>query len=192
MTIREYAKSRNISYEAARKQIARYRETLSDHITTKNRVSILDDFAVEFLDQRRRESPISVIHVEESEVIQALRDQLDALKSELMTTQKQVIDLQKENQKMLSSQVKYDLLAASNTEKQSIIDSLRDDVKNARQETEEARKEEKIARQAVDVIRDQRDEAKKEADDARRERDEAINEAKSYRKSIFGFYRKVR
>ena len=191
-TIREYAKRKGVSYEAIRKQIARYREDLDGHITTKRQTKYLDDFAVSFLDDRRRDSPIIVYNQERSEEVQLLKDQVESLRNELMTTQKRVIDLQSENQLMIEAKIKYDLLLESNTEKQTTIDALRGDLK-------EAKNEANIARQAVDALRDQRDDARretdaarKEAEEIRRERDEAREEAKSYRKSIFGFYRKTK
>ena len=192
MTIKQYAREKGVSYEAIRKQIAHYRDYLDDHIQMKNRTMILDDFAVEFLDGKRRENPIIVVAEDERERVERMREEIDALKNELMTTQKRVIELQSENQLMLEAKTKYDLLLESNTEKQTTIDALREDLKEAKDDA-------KIARQAVDALRDQRDDARKEtdaarkeADEIRRERDAALDEAKSYRKSIFGFYRKTK
>lgn len=184
-TIRDYAREHNVSYEAIRKQIAKSREDLEGHIITKGKTKYLDDFAVEYLDQRRKESPVSVVHWEETEVVRALRDQIDALKNELMTTQKRVIELQSDNQLMIEAKTKYDLLLESSNEKSATIESLREDLTDARKERDEARAD-------ADQIRKEADQAKERSEKLKRERDAASKEAKSYKKSIFGLYRKIR
>lgn len=178
MTIKEYAKNHGISYEAVRKQIARYKKDLAGHITTHGQTKYIDDYAVEFLDKRRRTNPVVLFHESERAEVDLLRDQVEALKNELMTTQKRVIELQSENQLMLEAKVKYDLLLESSNEKSATIDTLREDLKVARRDTDQAREDLKTARADADQIR--------------KERDEAQADARSYQKSIFGLYRKVR
>ena len=163
MTIKEYAKTHGISYEAVRKQLTRYCDELRGHITTNGQTKYLDDYAIEFLDQRRRSNPVVVLRQGEREETDLLREQIEALRNELMTTQKRVIELQSENQLMLEAKVKYELLVESNEEKKTTIEALREDLKSARDD----------------------------ADQIRKERDAAQADAKSYRKSIFGFYRKI-
>ena len=43
ITIRDYAKENNVSYEAIRKQIKRYEDELNGHIIKQNRTQFLDD-----------------------------------------------------------------------------------------------------------------------------------------------------
>lgn len=60
-TIREYANEKKITYEAVRLQVAKYRDSaLKDHIFTVGRTQLLDDYAVEFLDQHRRNAVMVV------------------------------------------------------------------------------------------------------------------------------------
>lgn len=198
-TIRDYARDHRVSYEAIRSQVSRYREDLDGHIITKGRTKYLDDFAVEFLNSKRKDDPVSVVTVEKSEIIDSLRDQIEALKNELMTTQKRVIELQSENQKMIEAKIKYDLLLESSNEKQTLIEGLREDLKDAKKETDaakrdadQARDDLKSARADADQIRKQADEAREKSEKLKKERDAAAKEAKSYKKSIFGFYRKVK
>ena len=198
-TIRDYARDHRVSYEAIRSQVSRYREDLDGHIITKGRTKYLDDFAVEFLNSKRKDDPVSVVTVEKSEIIDSLRDQIEALKNELMTTQKRVIELQSDNQLMLEAKIKYDLLLESSNEKQALIDGLREDLKStrdaeqsAKQETDEAKRDADQARADAEQIRKEIDETRKDSEKLKSERDEAIKEAKSYRKSIFGLYRKVK
>ena len=58
VTIKQFADSQGISYEAVRKQLHKYSEELSGHVIRKGRTQYLDEKAVEFLKERRRESPI--------------------------------------------------------------------------------------------------------------------------------------
>ena len=184
-TIRDYAKDHHVSYEAIRSQVSRYRKDLDGHIVTKGRTKYLDDFAVTFLDGKRKDDPVSVVMMERSEVVDALRDQIDALKNELMTTQKRVIELQSENQLMLEAKTKYDLLLESSAEKTATIESLREDLKDARRERDAAQSQADRAREDLKSVHD-------ESEKIRKERDEARADAGSYRKSIFGLYRKVK
>ncbi len=76
LTIKEYAKKKNVSYEAVRKQIQKYKDgELKDHIIRKNKTQYLDEFAVDFLDNRRRESPIMLVQMDKDEEIQRLTDE---------------------------------------------------------------------------------------------------------------------
>lgn len=171
ISIRDYAKKHGVSYEAVRKQIKRYNAELSSHISTVGKKMYLDDVAVAFLDDRRQHNPVFISQQSDNEQLADLRLQIDALKNELMTTQKHVIELQTENKLMIEAKTKYDLLLESNAEKQTLIDTLREDLKDSRKE---------------------RDAAQADADQLRRERDDATREARSYQKSIFGLYRKVK
>ena len=205
-TIRDYARDHHVSYEAIRSQVSRYREDLDGHVIMKGRTKYLDDFAVEFLNSRRKDDPVSVVTLERNEVVDALRDQIDALKNELMTTQKRVIELQSENQLMIEAKTKYDLLLESSNEKTATINSLREDLTesrktsdqlrekldDARKETDEAKRDADRARSDADQLRKEADQAKERSEKLKKERDTASKEAKSYRKSVFGFYRKIK
>lgn len=61
MSFKEYAKKCNISYEAVRKQVALYRKDLDAHILIDGRRQLLDEYAVEFLDEKRQKNPVSII-----------------------------------------------------------------------------------------------------------------------------------
>ena len=162
VTIKQFADSQGITYDAVRRQVARYSEELSDHIIRQNRTQYLDEKAVEFLKERRRESPIVLQTIDQGEEIGRLQDQVESLKAQLVTAQnklleaqERVISLQDEAQKALEDRARYTALLEDH-----------EDQKRKLQETE-------------DQLR--RVEA---------ERDEAVQESKSYYKSWFGFYRK--
>ena len=61
MTIKEYAISRAVSYEAAAKQVRQYKKKeLKKHIKYNGRTAELDEYAIEFLDKHRQPKNIVV------------------------------------------------------------------------------------------------------------------------------------
>ena len=95
MSIKNYAKARNISYEAARQQVKRYADELDGHITRQNRTQYLDDFAVELLDEHRQQSPVVVINQDKDEELEKLRDENKALMQRVMLLQGELIEAHK-------------------------------------------------------------------------------------------------
>lgn len=75
ITIRDYAKENNVSYEAIRKQIKRYEDELNGHIIKQNRTQFLDDIAVAILDQRRRENPVIIVNQDTDSRLKQLEDE---------------------------------------------------------------------------------------------------------------------
>ena len=102
ITIKDYAKGRGISYEAARQQISRYMERevdgfrLADHISKVDRTQYLDDEAVAFLDERRAKNPVIIQQEERDETIDRLRAEVDLLQKRLIAAQDEYRDLLKE------------------------------------------------------------------------------------------------
>lgn len=75
ITIREYARKNNVSYEAIRKQIKRYESELKEHIIKQNRTQFLDEVAVKILDRHRGESPIVIVNQDTSSKLQLLEEE---------------------------------------------------------------------------------------------------------------------
>lgn len=75
ITIREYARKNNVSYEAIRKQIKRYESELKEHIIKQNRTQFLDEVAVAILDRHRGESPIVIVNQDTSSKLQLLEEE---------------------------------------------------------------------------------------------------------------------
>lgn len=92
-SLREYAKRKNISYEAVRKQVARYREELGDHITMDGRQQFLDDEAVAFLDAKRQKSPVVIIQQGKDEQIEQLTKERDLLLAKVAAQGDQIAGL---------------------------------------------------------------------------------------------------
>ena len=94
MSIKQFADSQGITYEAVRKQVVRYAEELSDHVIRKGRTQFLDETAIEFLKERRRESPIVLQTIDQSEEISRLQAQLESLRSQLVSAQNKLLETQ--------------------------------------------------------------------------------------------------
>lgn len=198
MTIKQFAESQGITYEAVRRQVARYSEELSDHIIRKHRTQYLDEKAVEFLKERRRESPIVMQVVDQSEEIEELRSQIETLKAQLMSAQgellksqderlkaqNRIIELQEEAKKTLEDRARYSALLEDNEAKTKKL-------QEAEGQLSEIQKARDDDLQALEEIRKQRDDDQRLIEDLQKERDDALRESKSYYRSWFGFYRKI-
>ena len=79
ITLRDYAKQNNVSYEAVRKQVVRYADELGSHIIKDGRQQFLDEEAVAFLDAKRQKNPVAIIQQDKDEQIEALRREKENL-----------------------------------------------------------------------------------------------------------------
>lgn len=93
MTIKEYAASRGVTYEAVRQVVKRHREELGEHAASpgKNQALELDAVAVELLDGWRASSPVVVLAASQSEELERLRRENDALKNQVIALQGQLL-----------------------------------------------------------------------------------------------------
>lgn len=99
-TIAEYAEEKNVTYEAIRKQLIRYHSELSGHIVKQGRLQFLDDYAINFLDEKRRHNVVIVkedARVKELEQIrkdlEEAQNRIAAMKDEMLSAQKKIIEL---------------------------------------------------------------------------------------------------
>lgn len=95
MSIKDYAKARNISYEAARQQVKRYADELDGHIARQNRTQYLDDYAVELLDEHRQQNPVVIVNQDRDEEIERLRQENKALLQKVAMLQDELIETQR-------------------------------------------------------------------------------------------------
>ena len=91
LSLREYAEKQHVSYEAVRKQLARYREELGEHIIKQGRKQFLDEEAEAFLDEKRKGNPIIVMEQAKDEKIEELTAQVEALTTKVLQLQDQII-----------------------------------------------------------------------------------------------------
>lgn len=144
ITIKDYARGRGISYEAARQQISRYMERevdgfrLSDHISKVDRTQYLDDEAVSFLDNRRAKNPVIVQQEERDETIDRLRQRVDELQTRLLTAQDEYKALLLEKH---SIEMREQAMLADKQQ----IDALRAGFEAAEKRAEQAEQERKQA-----------------------------------------------
>ena len=127
-SIKNYAKARNISYEAARKQVKRYAAELEGHIRTQNRTQYLDNYAVELLDSHRQSSPIVIMQQDKDDELQQLRQenkallqQVAALQDKLLTARESAIEAAKQTVMLEAAQADKDRLER---EKAALQDEL--------------------------------------------------------------------
>ena len=97
LSIREYAKSRFITYEAARRQVIRYEKELRGKIEIRARTQYLNDQAIEFLDQHRKDSPVTVYKEKERQETEKQKSELEDLRIKYTALLEQVTMMQKEH-----------------------------------------------------------------------------------------------
>ncbi len=110
MTTKQFAESQQVTYEAIRKQLIRYRKELDGHIIQKGRTKYLDEYAVEFLSHRRRENPVIMQTQDNRAEIEDLKQQIDNLRIALLESQQKVISLQESEKLAIESKAKYTAL----------------------------------------------------------------------------------
>lgn len=103
MSIKDYARARKITYEAARQQVKRYEKELQGHIHRQNRTQYLDDYAVDLLDDHRQQSPVVIVNQDRDAELEQLRaenktllQQVAMLQDKLLTAQESAIEAAKQ------------------------------------------------------------------------------------------------
>lgn len=101
LSIRDYAKSRFISYEAARRQVMRYKKELKGKIELKQRTQFLTEDAIEFLDEHRKYSPVVVHKDKERQEKEVQKSELEALRQENKVLLLKVTEIQAEKNELM-------------------------------------------------------------------------------------------
>lgn len=140
VTLRDYAKQNNISYEAVRKQVVRYKKELEGHLIKDGRQQFLDEEAVAFLDAKRQKNPVAIIQMDKDETIEELKAQLDLAKNKIIDLQEQRDKLKDEKRNLELENAKIVLLEAENGKKDEILEEERKTRQTAEMELTEARK----------------------------------------------------
>ncbi len=120
ITLRDYAKQNNISYEAVRKQVVRYADELGDHIIKDGRQQFLDDEAVAFLDAKRQKNPVAIIQMDKDEQIEALRNEKEALLIKLASVQDELLQEKNKVQALIDEQKGQIALLEADNEAQRV------------------------------------------------------------------------
>ena len=90
MNLKEYSDTRNVSYNAVKKRIQRYKGHLGDNIFKQGKNLILNEKAVEFLDSKQKR-PINVLSTEN--LIEGLKKENNDLKDQVSAYLKQLMIL---------------------------------------------------------------------------------------------------
>lgn len=108
MSIRDYAKSRNVAYESVRRQTQRYKKELKDSIKTVGNKKILSDDAIKFLDAHRmpRNVVVQASDNDAEKELQRLRNENDRLRNELLLRQSEIIALQNNQMQLIEDKTK--------------------------------------------------------------------------------------
>lgn len=91
ISLKDYSLKHNISYEAVRSQVSRYKKELTGHIIKKGRTRFLDEEGERFLDSKRAESPIVIMSETKDEHIRELESQVQALRVKVLELQDEII-----------------------------------------------------------------------------------------------------
>jgi len=114
ISMRDYSRTRAVSYEAVRAQVARYKEQLDGHTFKEagSKKIMLDDYAVKFLDKHRQQRAVIVkASTEETQrEIERLQQQVEKLQAELFKTEKELINLHKNREKLIADNARNEAL----------------------------------------------------------------------------------
>lgn len=136
ISLRDYAKEKNVSYEAIRKQVVRYREELGTHIIVDGRQQFLDEYAVAFLDEKRKKNPIMIYQQSKDETINAQQEEIRRLQAKVTEQAEQLVDL---TNFKLETNEKQRLIEAAQKEQEERQQALDLREQSMNQEIQEAR-----------------------------------------------------
>ena len=165
ISIKDYAASHGVSYEAVRRQIARYsgREMdgfrISDHIIKVNRTQYLDDEATAFLDARRAQNPVVVQQEQRDETIERLRAEVDRL-------QKRLITAQDEYRVLLQDKHEIELREQKLLADKDAIDGIKAAAEEAIARAEKSEEARHVAEEAAKAAQEEAERVRKAAEEA--------------------------
>ena len=182
-TITALSKEQHCTYQAIWKLVTKYEKDLGQHVVKKGRDRYLDDYAVDFILEKRKDHPMVAINVDQAAIISGqeqeikrLKDKIEALQNEIIQNEKHINELQRENQTALEAKIQNKYLLEDKNRLQSDNKQLRDDLEAARKISAVVEAENTILKQTTENQREELNRARAEAD--------------SFQRSIFGFYRK--
>ena len=108
VTIKEFARTENCSYEAIRQQIKRYETDLKSHIIKQGRTRFIDEYAAKFLREKRRAAPIVIQEQNKDDELQQLRDENKNLLIKLAAVQEELHQLDIEQRENIKFRLEAD------------------------------------------------------------------------------------
>jgi uncharacterized protein (DUF342 family) len=142
-TIKEYARSRGITHEAVRRQLKRYSDELEGHITIHGRTKYLDSAAVDFLDQHRlkTEVTVEVSDTMAKQEIDKLKEELDLYQDKVTALQDMIISLQQEKMELVEYRAKSTLLLEQKEKDQAELEQTKSNLDAVKEELAAAKTE---------------------------------------------------
>lgn len=110
ITLKDYAQNRCISYEAVRLTVKRYQSELEGHIIKKGRTRFLDDQAVNFLDDHRKDNAPRIQPVNDLDQLEYIQN----LKDQIIFLQNQVIELKDQHQQAIETRLRLEMITDTN------------------------------------------------------------------------------
>lgn len=195
ITIREYAASRNVTYEAVRRRVDRYADKLGEHVVMKGNTRFLDDKAVEFLDETGKKMPIAIVNEAITEENENLRKQILELQAEVSRWKETSFTIQTQRSELLErlaeTEKKQQTLLL---EKQAEVDKERTAKELIEKQAEETKAMyERMLEDKTTELNDKFDEIgdlQFRLDGTSAKLSEAETELSKFQKSIFGLWKK--
>ena len=176
ISLKDYAKQNNITYEAVRAQVKRYHQELEDHIVRDGRTQYLDDVAVAFLDERRQKNPVVVYQQSKDEAIEAMRLKLEDAYRKIADQAVRITELQQfKLDTMEQRHLLEDAQAAQERRERELAEreaNIAEEIKTASQEAAEAAKQAADEHWVLEVENVRKAAQKAREDDERRHQEE--------------------
>lgn len=167
ISLKDYAAQKNISYEAVRQQVVRYKDELEGHIIRDGRQQFLDEDAVSFLDAKRQKNPVAIIQQNKDEQIEALEEQVKQLLVKTAAQADRISELAewKADNALLLAGAEQSRLALQATQEEKAV--LQRDYDQAAEALEQMREEAAQRLQEAEAAEERELQALKEADELR-------------------------
>jgi chromosome segregation ATPase len=181
LTMKEYAESRKVTYEAVCKQVRQYKKKeLKGHLTYQGKLTFLDETAVDFLDRHRMKR--NIVLAPTSEEVQRdmrhLQSELTRAWQEVDRLKTQIIDLQAEKVELVEDRAKYTALL-------ELKEDLIIRINKADEEIKQLELDNKRVKAEIELSEKQLEEKQQEIEKNKQELD-------SYKPMFLGFYRKIK
>ena len=194
ITISEYAKKHDISYEAARKLVARHEKELEGHISIQNNMKFISEEGEAILTEYRRKAPIVMKDESRREQFELMKDELEQLRLDkiaLLEKLDSIRDmLEDANKKVYQIEQKESAMRTENEHLRNDVDKQLGLITEYQRQIETALQLKNQLEADRERIGSERDRLNVTNMQLKRELDEAREEAESYEKSFFGFYKK--
>lgn len=167
ISLKDYAVQNNISYEAVRQQVVRYKNDLAGHVIRDGRQQLLDEEAVAFLDAKRQKNPVAIIQMDKDEQIEALEEQVNQLLVKTAAQADRISELaewkadnalliagaEQSRLALQAAQEENDVLRRDYAQTVEALDQARTEATQHRQKVVEATDRAKATQDALDVER---------------------------------------